>query len=292
MIGIYKLNFEGLDWVYVGQSLSIERRLSQHLLSLKNVNSNYKLQEAYEMCGEPTLTILEECTSDDLNLREVYWIKEFDSINNGLNLTSGGDSSGQGYEHAKSKFTREQLIEALELLTHPEYTMERISEITGVSKNQVHSISKKRSHVWLQYEFPEMYEKISKILRNMHGFEEDLEVTVISPEGLEYIITSPNQLTKKLNESEAFNAGISELLNGRRSHYKKWILKGNELTKYYFLSPTEEVYVVLNRGLKALAERFQLHRTSLALMVKGQQKQHHGWTLISKDEVNNYKLGD
>jgi group I intron endonuclease len=34
--------------------------------------------------------ILEYCTMDNIDEREIYWIKKFDSINNGYNISPGG----------------------------------------------------------------------------------------------------------------------------------------------------------------------------------------------------------
>lgn len=156
MIGIYKLVFEGLeDFPYVGRSIHIDLRLSQHYRSLeKGTTSNYKLQEAFEMSSYPKLEVLEECTIEQLSDREDYWITKLDAINNGLNITKGVGSSGSGFNHAKSKYSKEQITEAFFMLLDPLSKVSNISKATGITEAMLNTLLRGSTHLWLAEEYP------------------------------------------------------------------------------------------------------------------------------------------
>ena len=99
MTGIYKITCNQNNKVYIGQSTSIKRRWAQHRRDLKNNNHyNQYLQRAYNKYGEESFEyeILELCSADKLNEREKFYIKMFDSFQNGFNSDCGGsDISGE-----------------------------------------------------------------------------------------------------------------------------------------------------------------------------------------------------
>ena len=117
--GIYSLYWEKQDLVYIGLSQNIERRFKDHLNTLKNnKHTNYKVQNTFNNYGEPKLIIIEECIIEELNDKEIFWTKEFNSINNGLNIIEAGQA-GFGTNSSNSKYSKEQIIEALDLLINP-----------------------------------------------------------------------------------------------------------------------------------------------------------------------------
>lgn len=281
MIGIYKLVFPELpDWPYVGQSLDINQRYYNHLTSLKRGDGNYKLQDAYDQGGDPELEILEECTADQLHEREMYWVEKLDSINNGLNLTTGGDSSGSGYTHARSKFSREQLLEVWKLLQNPSNTYQNISDLTGVSSNQVAWITKGKTHKWLMEEFPEQWIFIQGINRRIHSTYENATVTLVSPDRKEYDTEglSGAAFAKKIGESSAFGTGINGVMQGKSRQHKGWTLKGQELKIYTLLSPIGTEHVVTESKTGDFCKTYGMSRPNLVQVFKG--KSSLGWSLL------------
>lgn len=281
MIGIYKLTFPELpDWPYVGQSLDINHRYYLHLNSLKRGDSNYKLQDAYDQGGDPELEVLEECSRDQLNDREQFWVSKLDSINNGLNLTTGGDSSGSGYTHARSKFTREQLLEAWKMLQNSSFSYKEISQATGVSSAQVAAIAKGRTHTWLQEEFLLEWENIQKINRRLHCTFEDATVTLVSPDGQEYDINGEGgtEFAKRIGESSVFATAINSVMKGTSRQHKGWTLKGQELKKYLLLSPIGTEHVVTESKTGDFCKTYGMSRPNLAQVFKG--KSSLGWSLL------------
>ena len=311
--------------------------------------------EAFFLSGNPNLEILEECTEEDLNTKERYWIQELDSMNNGLNNTPGGDiyfgsginhysskysreqiiqgvtllqdpekrlvdaakESGMstqalysvkagithqwfqeefpelflnaqvprrksGYDHQRAKFTKEQILEVWKLLQEPGLTMQDIMDETGVSITQINGISKGRTHLWLQEEFPNEFIRIQEINRHLHCTYEDAIVTLVSPDGKEYVTegVGGTEFAKMIGESSAFGSAINSVISGTARQHKGWTLKGNELRIHKLLSPIETVHTLKEREIKEFCDNFQISRQSLSLLLKGKQKSVLGWTLL------------
>lgn len=93
MTGIYKITCLSNNFCYIGQSDSIKRRWATHRRELRQGNHyNKKLQETYDLYGAENFTyeILELCSKKELNNREQFYIKIFDSYENGFNQDIGG----------------------------------------------------------------------------------------------------------------------------------------------------------------------------------------------------------
>lgn len=87
--GIYKLVFGG-SLVYIGKSVDIEKRWSQHSKALQKGTHTPKIQNAYNKYGMPEFSIIFECHPDHINLLEIYFINKYWSSNI-LNSTKPGD---------------------------------------------------------------------------------------------------------------------------------------------------------------------------------------------------------
>ena len=91
MIGIYKITNNINNKIYIGQSVNIERRWKDHL---SNSSKKSLIHRAIEKYGKDNFTfeIIEECSIEELDNREIYWISYYDTFNYGYNLTRGGKS--------------------------------------------------------------------------------------------------------------------------------------------------------------------------------------------------------
>lgn len=143
MCGIYGIHNLVTDKWYVGQAQDIEKRNRAEKINLrkgylhsnKECNgSNQHLGNAYKKYGEDEFewVILEECSIADLNDREMFWIAEKDSFNNGYNLTIGGDGT-RGYtfsEDSKQKLSELRIGENNPFYgkSHSEETKQKMSE--------------------------------------------------------------------------------------------------------------------------------------------------------------------
>lgn len=87
------------DKKYIGQSIDIWYRYRNHLSESYNAQVNKKaynmaIHKAIRKYGESNfeLIVLEECSQEELNEREIYWIEYYDTYNDGYNQTIGGDT--------------------------------------------------------------------------------------------------------------------------------------------------------------------------------------------------------
>ena len=108
MIGIYKIENLVNGKKYIGQSTNIEKRWKEHI-KLSKIKSDKEsilkrqqapLYRALNKYGVEnfSFTILEECSVEELNDKEKYWINYYhsfwkDSSGDGYNLTIGGDGN-------------------------------------------------------------------------------------------------------------------------------------------------------------------------------------------------------
>jgi group I intron endonuclease len=188
--GIYLINFNNYEEVYVGQAVNISNRIIKHRSLLKhNKHYNYKMQEAYNKYGDLSYDILEVCSYTELTYKEDMWIREFDSLNNGINLRDSKFTANSGVNASRSKFSEEQLVEAFALMTGKEhYSFTRIEEITGVTREMLSGIYNSKTHIWLQEQFPEewKYLQSTRVERTKARYSTGKYPTLVSPEGEEY----------------------------------------------------------------------------------------------------------
>jgi group I intron endonuclease len=99
---IYKLTNIVNNKIYIGcTTTSLNKRFNLHIRRSKN-NKNNKLYNSIRKYGIDNFTIeqIEECENDILFEREIYYINLFDTYNNGLNSTLGGEGC-LGYHHTE-----------------------------------------------------------------------------------------------------------------------------------------------------------------------------------------------
>lgn len=87
MTGIYKITDITNGKVYIGQSINIENRIKQHF------NGHGKIAIDLEINSKGSenfsVEILEECPTVELNRREQFYIKKYNSVENGYNCNYG-----------------------------------------------------------------------------------------------------------------------------------------------------------------------------------------------------------
>lgn len=94
MIGIYKIENKLNHKCYIGQSVNIERRWSEH--KVKSKISNGILYNAIRKNGLENFdfSIICECKVEELDEKEIYYIQQYNSlIPNGYNIQLGGNTS-------------------------------------------------------------------------------------------------------------------------------------------------------------------------------------------------------
>lgn len=102
---IYRIVHKTSGKKYVGQTGDVEKRWKQHK-SVRNLNKKSSMiQRAIAKYGEDSFEfeIIEECTADNIDEREIHHIKINDCLSpNGYNLLKGGASTSGGH-HMESR---------------------------------------------------------------------------------------------------------------------------------------------------------------------------------------------
>ena len=144
MLGvIYKATCMISGKSYIGQTNNFEKRKAQHLRS----KDNYPFHCAIRKYGEDNFIweILEECEISNLNEREIYWIDQYDTYNNGYNCTLGGDNADalNNWRKNNPEQVKQQALAALEKANeynrqHKEELLKHLAEVRqkGVDKTK------------------------------------------------------------------------------------------------------------------------------------------------------------
>lgn len=143
MIGIYLITNKINGKKYVGQSVNIQRRFSEHLRSGQPEKYSHKdrrdtnapIHVAMQKYGIQyfSLTILEECDKTQLDERERYWINYYKSNNKqfGYNILAGGQDNFalKGELHSQAKLSQKEVNTIKELLKNSDKNLNEILEL-------------------------------------------------------------------------------------------------------------------------------------------------------------------
>jgi group I intron endonuclease len=289
--GIYKISFGSDHRVYIGQSVNIEHRLKDHERYLnQKSHSNYKLQEVFNSANSIQFEIIEEVRDiKDLNSKEIYWISRYDSFNNGLNLTVGGESFGRGEDHPCAKFSNSQILEAVEYLVSKEnFSLAYIAEATSIPVSTLQNISRLHTHAWIAETRPDLWAQLVEI--NKHGrdsawFKQGRSLaSLVSPEGTLYEFADQVAFAR---EHGLTSDNVSKILRGAVKLHKGWRLPSTELKNYELVSPDGVLYSFTNQS--EFAREHALIPQSVGQVLQGKLKQHKGWRLPSTI-LETYKL--
>jgi group I intron endonuclease len=90
MIGIYKIT-SPFNKIYIGQSINIYKRWEQYNKYPSSYIGQRKLFNSIQKYGVENhiFEIIEECSLDVLNEREIYWGEHYEVLTKGLNLALG-----------------------------------------------------------------------------------------------------------------------------------------------------------------------------------------------------------
>lgn len=109
MIGIYKIENLINHKVYIGKSINIKSRFNSHIKNLKNnKHINPHLQKSWNKYGPENFSfeVIEECSVEQLNDREIYWLNYYGSYlsSKNYNVIQAG-SGGKGDEEWRQKIS-------------------------------------------------------------------------------------------------------------------------------------------------------------------------------------------
>lgn len=225
-MGIYKLNFSGTDKVYVGQSVRIERRFTEHLNKLKQGIGYPKLQDAYQEFGQPTLEIILECRQEELNALENEAIEIYCAVSNGFNtLDTAGNPNLKGADSPNAKYAKQVYIDILQdLYLNTTKSLKEVASSNNVTIDVVQKIAAGTSHIWLKEEYPEQHARIISNHGKRYGKNRDIRL-IVSPEG--EIFEVDCSIREFARRHDIGHAHISCILNGSRKSYLGWTKYNN-----------------------------------------------------------------
>lgn len=219
--GVYLLDF-GSRNKYVGCSGSIETRVKQHLYRLsKQAHTNHLVQQAFNTYGTPSITILEECSQEEMYTKEISYIEELNTYYKGLNRSKGGRS---GYVLTEEE--KEVYVNVLLELAYTDKTSVEIGSLLNIGEGVVRRIANFTSHTYLKESHPIEYALMSSKLFNRP--KSDFKTAeargivypnLVSPEGVVYTITSVKGFSKEHNLGYS---SLHKLLTSKISVFKGW----------------------------------------------------------------------
>lgn len=159
---------------YVGQTTNFTRRKGEHFSKLEyNEHPNPKLQNAYNKYGKENFIIQKICfddiTKEELDDWEIYYIKKYNSYNNGYNLTEGG--TGGDF---RSRLSFDQFCFAyFGNLKYDGMTV-RTGKYLGVDSSCISSIRAKKSYDVFRERAEKLTENEKK--QYLESFENELDI--------------------------------------------------------------------------------------------------------------------
>jgi group I intron endonuclease len=141
-VGIYKIENLVNGHCYIGQSIDIELRWRRHKEAVKKVD--YPLYLAIRKYGIKNFSfkIVQECSVNELDEREIYWIKYYNSYYDGYNQTIGGSRHNHNV-----KISDEDLVIIIDLLRNSNMTQHEIAQIFDVGDDTISEINNGKTRV-------------------------------------------------------------------------------------------------------------------------------------------------
>lgn len=217
MLGnIYIIRNKINNKVYIGQTVqSIKIRFTNHIMASRIEDT--KFYRAIRKHGEKNfyIELLEEVPLEKLDEREIYWIKEFDSYNNGYNSTLGGQGvTCLDYEKIKE-------------LWDLSFSVKEIAEKLSIGRDTVSRVLKNQFKVSQEIILDRGYKKQARSLTD------DFIITKWQ-EGL-----TPNQICKKYGSTLKTihlvlnNFGITEEQIKDRANENQRAIKREEVLRLW-----------------------------------------------------------
>lgn len=266
MIGIYCFTNLINNKQYIGQSIDILNRKNQHYYRYKNLNDtgyNMPIHLAFRKYGWNNFSfeILEECSIEELDKKEIYWIKKKNTLSpNGYNVLPGGQNYKQKQnlkkyicpECGKEKTSTAELCwDCYNKKRHtnmkiPEedinlYLIERIldSSLEQVAREYGYTSGNALKKQLINHNFPSKKEQLFQYYKEQTGKDhwkiikqkqkeenrkkcQPKKVGCFSLTG-ELLKTYPS--TRAAITDGFHSGGISECCNGKRKRYKNYIWK-------------------------------------------------------------------
>ena len=147
-VGIYKIENRINHKAYIGQSVRVERRFTEHRIDEKSL-----IGKAIKKYGKENFsyTIIEECGVEELDEKEIFYISLFNTLSpNGYNITSGGSSC-----HEQFYFLSSYTVGCIkDDLSNSALSFDEIGEKYGITSRAVRFINDGSTHFSHDCDYP------------------------------------------------------------------------------------------------------------------------------------------
>lgn len=138
---IYKFTNKINNKIYIGQTTqTLEQRINKHLQQLDDNTYFHRALKKYGINNFDVKIIEQNIPLNELDDREIYWIKYYDSYytsNKGYNLTKGGQ-----WGNSSQLLCGSAEEEVKELIKNSELTFKQIGDLFGVSLTCISDINR------------------------------------------------------------------------------------------------------------------------------------------------------
>lgn len=248
---------------YVGQTTNFARRKNEHLSQLKDkTHINKKLQNAWNKYGENNFIVekiqYDNISKEELNNEEIKYIKQYDSYNNGYNLTIGGDGG-----NTRSKLNFEQFCFAYFGNKKYDGMTNRTGKYLGVDSSCIASIKNEKSYDLFRQQAKEL--SIEEQNNYIERFEKELD-----------IINNPPWVKRKtLDEQTTYEILCVVSTYGRG--IEKTILNHFDLTKGFVY------HLMIGNGRQSIKNKYK--NTSKEERQKIGREKFNEWKLQSYSKI-------
>lgn len=283
--GIYKIMNQINGKAYIGQSICIKDRWTQHKNDAKNKNSqcyDRPLYRAIRKYGIENFefSVLEECPPEELNEKEIYWIKYYDTFNaeRGYNLTPGG--------HQSVKVVPKELYE----LWDQGFSIQELIKHFNVNHKTIDKWLKQCPTYSVQESFRRGYYKSKKYRKSIgRFFNKRICQYTLKGEIVRYW-RSIREIGRAF-DSQSIRQGVAKCLVGKyySSYGFRWGYEGEELvsqdkikskSKGVKLTPEDvkNIKEMLAQGVRQqkIADKYCVHRDTITKINNGKHWRDEG----------------
>ena len=154
---IYKITNTINGKCYIGQTTDPKRRFQEHKAKGYGTDENKILYYAFDKYGIENFTFeVIESDIENYNEREKYWIRYYDSFENGYNMTPGGENPPLHIGENSPFVTHSQDVinEVFDLILNTDMPLKEIAEKTGYDYSSIKRIQSGKLWHRDEYTYP------------------------------------------------------------------------------------------------------------------------------------------